>query len=89
MESCIAPPNRRKTLVTPYRNQHVVAGKEGWAVRASGSQRATSVHRTQKAAIAAARDLARRQGTDLFIHDRNGRIRARQSYADETFPPKA
>lgn len=74
--------------MTPYRDQHVVAEEGGWAVRASGSQRATSVHRTQKAAIAAARDIARKQGADLFIHDRDGRIRVRRSYGDDPFPLK-
>lgn len=70
------------------RNQHVVRHKDGWAVRGAGSQRATSVHPTQQAAIGTARKIARKQGTELFIHGRDGRIRARDSYGNDPYPPK-
>ena len=70
------------------RNQHVVRHKDGWAVRGAGSQRATSVHPTQQEAIDTAREIARNQGTELFIHGRDGRIRARDSYGNDPFPPK-
>ena len=32
------------------KNQHVVPHKEGWAVKAAGNQRATSIHPTQQSA---------------------------------------
>lgn len=70
------------------RNQHVVHHKGGWAVRGAASQRATSVHPTQQAAIDAARGIARAQGTELFIHGRDGRIRARDSYGNDPYPPQ-
>ena len=62
------------------RNQHVVRHKDGWAVRGAASQRATSGHPTQRAAIDAAREIARAQGTELFIHGRDGRIRVRDKF---------
>lgn len=70
------------------RNQHVVPHEEGWAVRGAGSQRATSVHRTQREAIDSGRRIARNQGTELFVHGRDGRIRERDSYGNDPFPPK-
>lgn len=70
------------------RNQHVVPHEEGWAVRGAGSQRATSVHRTQREAIASGRRIARKQGTELFVHGRDGRIRERDSYGNDPFPPR-
>ena len=70
------------------RNQHVVRHNRGWAVRGAGSQRATSVHRTQQAAIDAAREIARAQKSELFIHGRDGRIRERDSYGNDPYPPK-
>lgn len=70
------------------RNQHVVPHKDGWAVRGAGSQRASSVHSTQREAIAAGRNIARSQGTELFIHDRHGRIRERDSHGNDPFPPR-
>lgn len=70
------------------RNQHVVPHSQGWAVKGAGNERATSVHPTQAAAIAAGRDLARSQGSELLIHRENGQIRARDSYGNDPYPPK-
>ena len=70
------------------RNQHIVPHDDGWAVRGAGSQRATSIHRTQREAIGTGREIARNQGTELFVHGRDGRIRERDSYGNDPFPPK-
>ncbi len=70
------------------RNQHVVPHDGGWAVRGAGSQRATSVHRTQREAIDTGREIARNQRTELFVHGRDGRIRERDSHGNDPFPPK-
>ncbi len=70
------------------RNQHIVPHDDGWAVRGAGSQRATSLHRTQQEAIDTAREIARNQGTELFVHGRDGRIRERDSHGNDPFPPK-
>ena len=70
------------------RNQHIVPHSDGWAVRGAGSQRATSVHPTQADAIDRGREIARNQGTELLIHGRDGRIRARDSHGNDPFPPR-
>lgn len=70
------------------RNQHVVPHSDGWAVRGAGSQRASSVHRTQREAIDAGREISRNQGSELFVHGRDGRIRERDSHGNDPFPPK-
>ena len=70
------------------RNQHVVPHGDGWAVRPEHGQRASSVHDTQRDAIEAAREIARNQESELFIHGRNGRIRERDSYGHDPFPPE-
>ena len=70
------------------RNQRVVPHKDGWAVRGAGSQRASSVHPTQREAIEAGRNIVRNQETELFIHDRHGRIRERDSHGNDPFPPR-
>lgn len=70
------------------RNQHVVPHDDAWAVKGAGSARATVVVDTQKEAIERARDIARNQGTELFIHGRDGRIRERDSHGNDPFPPK-
>lgn len=70
------------------RNQHVVPHPDGWAVRGAGSRRASSVHETQKEATSAAREIAKRQGVELFIHGRDGKIRERDSHGNDPHPPK-
>lgn len=70
------------------RNQHIVPHDDGWAVRGAGSRRASSVHSTQQEAIDAGRAITRNQGTELFIHGRDGRIRERDSHGGDPFPPQ-
>ena len=78
----------RKGVIYMGKNQHVVPHSDGWAVRSAGNDRATSVHDTQAEAIDQARDIARNQQSELLIHGRDGRIRARDSYGNDPFPPK-
>lgn len=70
------------------RNQHVVPHSEGWAVKGAGSGRATRVVETQQEAIGIARSIAQNQGTEMLIHGENGRIRERNSYGHDPYPPK-
>jgi hypothetical protein len=67
---------------------HVVPRVDGWAVRTEGSSRATSTHGSQRAAIDAARKLAKEAATQVVIHGRDGRIRERDSYKPDPLPPK-
>ena len=48
----------------------------------------TSVHETQREATEQARDIAQNQSSEVLIHGRNGRIRERNSYGNDPFPPK-
>jgi hypothetical protein len=69
-------------------NQHVVQRENGWAVRGEGNSRDTSHHSTQAEAAAVARGTARNQKSELLIHGRDGRIRERDSYGNDPYPPK-
>lgn len=69
------------------RNQHVVPRDDQWAVKGEGNSRATSLHRTQSEAIDAARDIARQQRSEVVIHRPDGRIRDKDSYGRDPFPP--
>lgn len=70
------------------KNQHVVPSDSGWAIKSSGSKKATKVFSTQKDAIEAARGIARRQGSELLIHGRDGKIREKNTYGTDRYPPK-
>lgn len=70
------------------RNQHVVPHERGWAVKGAGSERATSVHRTQAEAIEAGRAAAKTRHTELLVHGRDGRIRHRDGFGRDPYPPR-
>jgi len=70
------------------KNQHVVPHEGNWAVRGEGNERLTSTHGTQREAIDAAREIARNQESELLVHGRDGRIRERDSYGNDPFPPR-
>ena len=69
-------------------NQHVVRHPKGWAVKAAGGKRSSSVHPTQAQAVDRATQTARSQGTELIVHGRDGRIREKNSYGNDPFPPR-
>jgi len=70
------------------KNQHVVPHDSGWAVKGAGNSKATSVHSTQADAIQQARGIAQNQESEMLIHGQNGRIRERNSYGNDPYPPK-
>ncbi|EGR1309020.1 DUF2188 domain-containing protein [Vibrio sinaloensis] len=70
------------------KNQHVVKRPDGWAVRGENNSRDTSHHRTQEEARLAAREIAKNQKSEVVIHGRDGRIRDKDSYGNDPFPPK-
>ena len=70
------------------KNQHVVKTPDGWGVRGEHNTRITQKFDTQKEAIAKAREIAINQKSELFIHGENGRIRERNRYGNDPYPPK-
>ena len=70
------------------KNQHVVRHADGWAVRGAGNERVTRVTDTQRESIQIARQIAQNQQSELLIHGRNGKIRERDSFGNDPFPPK-
>ena len=71
------------------KNQHVTPHPDGgWQVKGVGNSKATIRTNTQAEAIAVAREIARNQESELIIHGMNGRIRERDSYGNDPYPPK-
>jgi len=71
------------------KNQHVTPHPAGgWQVKGAGNTRATVRTATQKEAAAIARIIAQNQHSERVIHGENGRIRAKDSYGNDPFPPK-
>lgn len=70
------------------KGQHVVPRGGRWSILRAGATRASATYATQAEAVAAARTIARNQGTELYIHGRDGRIRERNSFGTDPSPPK-
>jgi len=81
-------PVSKEVRMTKSRNQHVVPTDHGWAVKTAGAQRATKVFDTQRDAIAAARQIAVNQKSEMLIHGRDGKIREKNTYGRDPYPPK-
>ena len=67
---------------------HVVPSGTKWAVKPAKSPVPASTHRTQGAAEEAGRRLARQNQSDVVIHRPDGRIRDKDSYGRDPFPPR-
>ncbi len=70
------------------RGIHVVPSGDGWAVKKEGNKKATSKTETQKKAIEVAKEIAKMEETELIIHGKNGKIREKNSYGTDNYPPK-
>lgn len=74
--------------MTKKKNQHVVRRENGWAVRGEGNSRDTAHTNTQQEAIERAKQIAQREGSEVIIHGRDGKIRERNSYGNDPYPPE-
>lgn len=70
------------------KNQHVVPHDNGWAVQGEGNSKPTKITNTQAEAIDKAREIAKNQESELLIHGRDGKIRDRDSYGNDPYPPQ-
>jgi len=70
------------------KNQHVVPSNKQWAVKGEKNSKATSLHETQAEAFRAARDIAKNQKSEVFLHGADGKIRERNSYGNDPYPPR-
>lgn len=69
--------------------QHVVRHVDGgWGVKKGGAARATKHFDTQREAIDYGRTVAKNQSAEFYIHGKDGRIREKDSYGNDPFPPR-
>jgi hypothetical protein len=70
------------------KNQFVVPVGDKWGVKGVGNSKYTKITNTQSEAINVARKIARNEQSELVILGKNGRIRQKDSYGNDNFPPK-
>lgn len=71
------------------KNQHITHNPNGgWKVLGAGNSKPTIILPTKKEAIEYGRNIAKNQGSELVIHGLNGRIQDKDSYGNDSCPPK-
>ena len=71
------------------KTHHVVPNQSGgWSVRKGGASRASKVFDRQSEAIDYAKDLAKKNSSELYVHRTDGTIREKSSYGNDPNPPK-
>ena len=68
------------------KNYHVVRLGKSWSVKTGG--KVISSHDTQKKAARNAISRAKTAKAEVVIHGRDGKIRSKDSYGDDPFPPR-
>lgn len=67
---------------------HVVSRDDGWAVTRDNQKRASKVTSTKEQAVQYAKNIAKREKTELSIHNQDGKISQKHSYGNDPYPPK-
>lgn len=71
------------------KTHHVVHNSQGgWNVIKGGAERISGHAETKTQAINMAREISRNQGTELKIHNLNGRISQSDSHGYDSCPPR-
>lgn len=70
-------------------SHHVVPNPNGgWDVKRGGAERASGHFDTKQEAIHQGREISRNQGTELRIHNQDGRISQSDSHGGDPNPPR-
>lgn len=80
--------SRGPKSVSRSATQHKSSSGKAWSVRTSGSSRATRVFPTKEEAVGYARNVARKNGSEVYIHRRDGMIMEKDSYSRDPHPPR-
>ena len=70
------------------KDQHGTPKGNLWQVIGAGNSKPTKLFNTQKDAIVYGREIAINQGSELVIHDKHGKIRDKDSFGNDPYPPK-
>lgn len=71
------------------KNQWVSPRDDGkWGVHGEGNQKDTKLFDTQKSAWDYAINIAKNQQSEVIVQGRDGRIRSKDSYGNDPFPPR-
>lgn len=68
---------------------HVVHNPDGgWDIKQGGSSRKSGHRDNKQDAVDRARKISRNKGSELFIHNKDGKIGKKDSHGNDPHPPK-
>ena len=71
------------------KNQHITPhSKGGWQVKGANNRRATVRTNTKAEAISIGRQISKNQHSEMVIHGKDGKIQDKNSYGNDSFPPR-
>ena len=73
----------------PVKHTHVVPSPNGgWNIKQDNAHRASKHTDTKEEAVKTAREISRNQGTELVIHNLDGKISQSDSHGHDPCPPE-
>jgi len=87
----ISEKTRKREVNMPKKtgSHHVVPNANGgWDVKKSGASRSSGHFDKKQDAIDAGRKISRNQGTEFYIHGKDGKIQNKDSHGNDSYPPK-
>lgn len=72
----------------PKKEHHVVPNKDGWGIKKNNGERSIKNFDKKQDAVDHARDISRNQKSELVIHNKDGKIREKDSHGNDPHPPK-
>lgn len=70
------------------KNQWVSPRDGQWSVHGEGNMRDTKLFDTQREAQKYANEIAKNQGSEVIVQGRDGKIRSKDSYGNDPYPPR-
>jgi hypothetical protein len=62
--------------------------ESGWQTKKEGNERASGKYDTKQEAVDAAIQQAKREGTEVIVQGKDGKIQSKDSYGKDPNPPK-
>lgn len=70
------------------KNQWVSPRDDKWGVHGEGNQRDTKIFDNKSDAVSYAREIAKRQRSELIVQKKNGKIQSKDSFGNDPCPPR-
>ena len=73
----------------PRKTHHVIPNSEGgWDIKKGGGERSSGPFDNKQNAIDKGREITKNQGSELVIHNLNGKISQSDSHGKDPCPPR-